>query len=155
MAKRQAINTITAAVAVMQKAAAELAPPKHVKLSKPDMPFWQSILNEKAKSEWTAHDLELAALLAKSLRKMEQEDSAIDSEGSVIETANGTPTANPRVRIVADLHSRIIKYRQTLGIHARGKGGETRDLEKRRQYARDIEGNNPLADDLLARPSIQ
>jgi hypothetical protein len=155
MAKRQPINTATAAVAVMQKAAAGLFPPEHISMTPADMPFWMSVLAEKAKSEWTAHDLELAALLAKSLRKMEQEDLLLDSEGSVVSTASGKPTANPRARIVAELHSRIIKYRQTLGIHARGKGGEARDVEKRRQLARDIENDNPLADDLLARPSLQ
>lgn len=156
MAKRkQRIDSATAAVAVMQKAASELFPPKHISMTPADMPFWLSVLAEKAKSEWTAHDLELAALLAKSLRKMEQEDVLLDVEGTVSANAGGTLMANPRVRIVADLHSRIIKYRQTLGIHARGKGGEARDVEKRRLMAKDIENDNPLADDLLARPSIQ
>jgi hypothetical protein len=155
MAKRQRIDSITAAVKVMQKAATELFPPDHILMTRADMPFWSSVLHEKAMSEWTSHDLELAALLAKSLRKMEQEDILIDKEGSVVLTGAGTPMANPRVRIAADLHSRIMKYRQTLGIHARGKGGEARDVEKRRERAREIEGNNPLADDLLARPSLQ
>ena len=156
MVKRiQRIDSATAAVAVMQKAAMEIYPPTHISMTSADLPFWLSVIAEKAKSEWTAHDLELAALLAKSLRKMEQEDVLLDNEGTVSANAGGTPMANPRVRIIADLHGRIIKYRQTLGIHARGKGGEARDVEKRRLMARDIENNNPLADDLLARPLLQ
>lgn len=156
MAKRtQRIDSATAAVAVMLKATSEICPPAHITMTQADMPFWLSVLAEKAKSEWTAHDLELAALLAKSLRQMEEEDGLLDAEGTVLSTVSGNPTANPRVRIIADLHSRIIKYRQTLGIHARGKGGEARDVEKRRLLAKDIENNNPLDDDLLARPSIQ
>lgn len=156
MAKRtQRIDSATAAVAVMLKATTEICPPVHITMTTADMPFWISVLAEKAKSEWTAHDLELAALLARSLRKMEQEDLLLDAEGTVLSTVGGNPTANPRVRVIADLHSRIIKYRQTLGIHARGKGGEARDVEKRRFMAKEIENNNPLDDDLLARPSIQ
>lgn len=155
MAKRQRIDSTTAAVEVMQKAAQELRPPAHVPLGKADLPFWTSIIAEKAKSEWSAHDLELAALLAGSLRRLRDEEKKLDSEDAVIETVNGNMAANPRLRIVADLHARAIKYRQSLGIHSRGKHGEARDVEKRREIARGIEADNPMDDDLIARPTLQ
>lgn len=155
MAKRQRIDSSTAAVEVMRKAASELFPPAHVPLKDADYPFWHSIIDEKAKSEWTAHDLEIAALLAGSLRRLRDEEAKLDDEDAVIETVNGNMAANPRLRIVADLHARAIKYRQTLGIHSRGKGGEARDVAKRRDQAKEIEANNPMDDDLIARPSLQ
>lgn len=155
MAKRQRIDSISAEVEVMKKAALEFCPPDHVPLTEADYPFWHSILAEKAKSEWTAHDLEIAALLSRAMRKLEKEESWLDGEDSVIETTAGNLAANPRIRIISDLHARVIKYRQTLGIHSRGKGGEARDVAKRRDIARGIEAGNPLNDDLLARPSIQ
>lgn len=155
MARRQPINTVTAAVQVMQKAAKELLPPKHIHMTKLDKPFWKSVIAEKARSEWSDHELELAALLAKTLRKLEQEDVLLDDEGSVVTTFGGHLAQNPRVRIVADMHSRAMKYRQTLGINARAKGGETRDIERRREIAKGIEANNPLEDDMLAMPPLR
>lgn len=155
MARRQRIDSATAAVAVMAKAAQTLVPPGHVPLTEADLPFWENVIGEKAKSEWTAHDLEIAALLARSLRRLEAEEGTLDGEDGVLVSAGGSPMANPRLRIIADLHARVIKYRQTLGIHSRGKGGEARDVEKRRSQAREIEDGNPMSDDLIARPTVQ
>lgn len=153
MPRKQRIDSITASVNIMTKAASEVLPPEHVPLNEGDIPFWQNIIAEKAKSEWTSHDLELAALLARSLNQLEAEDRKLSVEGSVLETAGGNPMPNPRLRFIADTHSRAMKYRQTLGIHSRGKDGEKRDVDKRRNQAKGIEGDNPLADDLLARPT--
>jgi hypothetical protein len=153
--RRQRIDSITAQVEVMQAAVKDLSAPEHVPLTDADKPFWRSVLAEKPKSEWTDHDLELAALLAGSMRKLQAEEARLEDEGSVITTAGGNPAANPRCRIVADLAARVLKYRQTLGIHNRGKNGEQRDVLKRREAAQEVERGNPLADDLLARPSLQ
>lgn len=155
MTKRQPINTATAAVQVMAKAAQTLVPPSHVPLTASDLPFWENVIAEKAKSEWTAHDLEIAALLARSLRRLDAEEAKLDGEDAVMVSGGGSPMANPRLRIISDLHARVIKYRQTLGIHSRGKGGEARDVEKRREQTRQIEDGNPMTDDLIARPSLQ
>lgn len=153
--RRQRSDSITAQVAVMQKAVLTIEPPAHVPLTEADHPFWQSILAEKPKAEWTASDLEVASLLARSLRKLRDEDAKLDEEGSVIVTVGGNQAQNPRCRVVADLFARAMKYRQTLGIHSRGKDGERRDVDKRRAQSFDVERDNPLGDDLLARPTVQ
>lgn len=155
MARQQRIDSATAAVEIMGAALRELRPPAHMPLTDSDEPYWSSVVAEKAKSEWTAHDLEMAALLVTSMRKLAAEESTLDDEGSVIVTTGGNPAANPRLRVVADLHARIIKYRQTLGIHSRGKVGEQRDVERRRDAAKELEQAHPFGDDLIARPSIQ
>jgi hypothetical protein len=154
---RQRIDSITAAVEVMQAAVQELTAPAHVPLGDADKPFWRSVTAEKPKAEWSAHDLEIAALLSISLRKLRDEEKTLDDEGAVIETTSGNMAANPRLRIVSDLHARAMKYRQSLGIHNRGKNGEQRDVDKRRAQARVIEdaanGTADDDDDLIARPT--
>jgi hypothetical protein len=40
-----------------------------------------------------------------------------------------------------------------LALHARAQGGDARDIAMRRTIAAGIEANNPLDDDLLARPA--
>ena len=151
--RKQPVNTSAAAVKIMQAAARELMPPEHVPLGERDLPFWLNVIAEKAKAEWTAHDLEIAALLSRALSRLEREETVLDGEDTVMHNAGGTPMQNPRLRVVADLHARVIKYRQTLGIHNRGKNGEKRDTDKRTNQAKAIEAD--LDDDLLARPSLQ
>lgn len=153
MPRKQRVDSNAAAVTIMRAAASELMPPAHLPLAKEDLPFWHSVIAEKAKAEWSAHDLEIVALLAQSIRKMRDEEATLDSEGSVIQVEGRNPTANPRLAIVKDLHARVIKYRQTLGIHDRGKNGEARDSFKRKDQAKAIE--TKLDDDLLARPTVQ
>ena len=148
--RKQRIDSATAAVEVMRMAAAELFPPKHVPIGERDLPFWHNIVAEKAKAEWTAHDLEIAALLARAMSRLEREEAVLDGEDTVMANAGGTPMQNPRLRVIADLHARAIKYRQTLGIHNRGKNGEKRDTDKRSAQARELEAD--LGDELLARP---
>lgn len=153
--RQQRIDSVTEQVAVMQAAVREIEPPAHVPLQDAATPFWNSIIAEKAKAEWTAHDLEIAAMLARAMSQLEAEEAKLTREDSVLSNAGGTAMQNPRIRVIADLHARVIKYRQTLGVHSRGKSGEQRDVTKRRDSAMAIESNNPLADDLLARPSLQ
>lgn len=155
MARKQRIDSITAQVEVMQAATKELQPPEHLPLSAIDLPFWRSITAEKPKAEWSGHDLEVAALLAMSMRRLGQQEVELEVEGPVTSSAGGSPMQNPRCRVVKDLAARVMQYRQTLGIHNRGKNGEQRDVLKRREQAFGVEANNPLADDLLASPTFQ
>jgi hypothetical protein len=154
MARKQRVDSITAQVAIMQAAVSEIAPPEHLSLTEKDLPFWRTVIAEKPKAEWTAHDLEIAALLAMSMRKLGEQEVELETEGPVYVTGGGNMAQNPRCRIVADLAARVVKYRQTLGIHNRAKQGEARDVAKRREQAFAVESDNPLGDDLIARPMV-
>ncbi|MFS0736945.1 hypothetical protein ABC347_07835 [Sphingomonas sp. 1P06PA] len=154
--RRQRVDSVTAQVEVMQAAVVTIEAPAHVPLVEADQPFWCSILSEKTKAEWTGHDLELAAMLAIAMRRLRDEELALSGEDAVVTTTGGNLAANPRLRIVSDLHSRVMKYRQTLGIHNRGKNGEQRDVDKRRSQARvseDAATRVADEDDLIARPT--
>src|SRR3546814_1137792 len=77
----QRIDSATAAVKVMQGATREIAPPAHVRMSEEDWPFWHSVIAEFARSEWTDHQLEMAAMLARAMADLEREQYELRAEG--------------------------------------------------------------------------
>lgn len=155
MSRKQRIDSATAAVKVMQGAAREIMPPSHVPLDDCDWPFWHNVVSEFARSEWTEHQLELAAMLARTLANLEGEQRQLRAEGFIAVRENGTTVENPRARAVKSLTGDILSLRRSLALHARAKSGEARDVGKRREQAKGIEGDNPLDDDMLGMGSIQ
>lgn len=137
----------------MARAASEIVPPSNVPLDKEDLPFFVSVIGEFARSEWTAHQLELAAMLARTMADLEREQRVLRTEGSVCFSERGTPVVNPRKTVVQMLAASILSFRRSLALHARAQKGEARDIGKRREAAVRIEADNPLEDDLLARPN--
>ena len=153
MSKRKArIDSAAEAVRVMAKAATEIEPPANVPLDPEDIPFFHSVIAEYARSEWSAHQLELASMLARTMADLTREQQMLREEGGLAYSEKGTPVANPRKAIVQMHASSILSFRRSLALHARAQAGEARDVAKRRAAAKDIEGDNPLEDDLLARP---
>lgn len=150
--KKSRIDSTSEQVRVMSKAAGQIHPPSTVPLDDGDMPFFANVIEEFARSEWTAHQLELAAMLARTMADLAREQVALRTEGSVCYTDKGTPVVNPRKTVIQMHASTILSYRRSLGLHARAQGGEARDIAKRRTMAKGIEADNPLDDDLLARP---
>ncbi|RWB65665.1 terminase small subunit [Mesorhizobium sp.] len=153
MSKRKArIDSAAEAVRVMGKATSQVDPPANVPLDAEDMPFFYNVIAEYARSEWSAHQLEIAAMLARTMADLTREQKLLRDEGGVAYSEKGTPVANPRKAIVQMHASSILSFRRSLSLHARAQAGEARDVAKRRAAAKEIEGDNPLEDDLLARP---
>ena len=150
MAKRQPVNTAAAAVSIMQGALREIAPPGHVRMCDEDWPFWHSVIAEFARSEWTDHQLELAAFLARDMANLEREQFEMRQEGSVLFTEKGTPVVNPRKAVVQATAGTILSIRRSLSLHARAQGGEAEKIGPRRAIAKSIEAGNVLTDRLLA-----
>lgn len=153
MSRKQRIDSRSEAVRVMSRAAADIVPPSNVPLDKGDMPFFASVIAEFARSEWTAHQLELAAMLARTMADLEREQRLLREEGATTLSERGTPVVNPRKTVVQMHASTILSFRRSLALHARAQGGDARDIGKRRAIARSIEADNPLEDDLLAKPN--
>jgi hypothetical protein len=153
MARRQRIDSTAAAVKVAASAARDIVPPDHVPLDGDDLIFFRSVIDEFARSEWTAHQLELAAMLARVMADLNREQQALREEGSVMVTEKGTPVVNPRKTIIQMHASTILSYRRSLSLHARAQKGEARDAGKRRAAAKQIEADTAIDDDLLARPN--
>ena len=137
----------------MAAATHEIRPPSNVPLDDCDLPFFASVIGEFARSEWTAHQLELAAMLARTMADLEQDQRLMRSEGPIMATEKGTPVVNPRKTVIQMNASIILSYRRSLSLHARAQGGESRDVANRRGIAKGAEVDNPLDDDLLARPN--
>lgn len=151
MARRNRIDSVEAAVSASQKAGREITPPSNVPLKKGDLPFFASVIDEFARSEWTAHQLELAAMLAIKMRMLRDELSTLEAEGFTLVSANGAPCQNPRLGGVRMLDTSVMATRRSLQLHARATGGEARDTGNRRGIAKGYEGD--AGDDLLARPN--
>jgi hypothetical protein len=153
MTRRQRVDSAAGAVAVMTAAARDLSPPKHLKIRRGDQPFWDAVISERAKSEWTDSDLAVAANLARAMADAEK------IAGFGVDRGGNVPVSKLLQTIEASdkLARRIVTLRRALGLDNRAKNGEQRDVSKRREQAKEIEaGHNPMegdGDDLLARPS--
>lgn len=152
MAKRTRIDSATAAVEVAMAAQQQISPPSNVPLTDADLPFFASVIDEFARSEWTAHQLELAAMLARKMRLLRDELATLESEGFVTVSGGGSPCQNPRLGGVRMLDTSIMATRRSLQIHARARAGESRDVAKRSAAAKGMESDAHAGDDLIARP---
>lgn len=152
MAKRAAVNSPSEAVRIMQGAAQELRPPSHVPMEDMDWPFWHNVVTEFARADWTEHQLELAAMLARTMANLEAEQRTLRQEGFIAKRGNGTTVENPRARAVKSLTGDILSLRRSLALHARAKSGDSRTDAKRREQGKAIE--TEYGDDLIARPNV-
>ena len=152
MSRKTRVDTTAAAVKIAKAANKQISPPSNVPLDDGDLPFFASVIDEFARSDWTAHQLELAAMLARTMADLESEQRLMRDEGSIAKTDKGTPVINPRKTAIQMHYSNIHSARRSLSLHARAKGGEARDVGKRRAATKEIEGDFE-GDDLLARPN--
>lgn len=151
MSRKQRIDSSAAAVRIVQGAVRQMTPPSHVPLDDCDWPFWENVVAEFARSEWTEHQLEIAALLARTLANLESEQRTLRLEGFIAVRENGTTVENPRSRVVKSLAGDILSLRRSLALHARAKSGDNRDAAKQRDTGRALEVD--FDDDLIARPA--
>lgn len=151
--RKARVDSVEAAVEAAQSAQNDITPPSNVPLSAEDLPFFASVIDEFARSEWTAHQLELAAMLAKKMRLLRDELQTLETEGFTTMTASGNPCQNPRLGGVRMLDTSIMATRRSLQIHARARNGEARDVGDRRQEAKTQEAVGFNKSDLLARPN--
>lgn len=152
MGKRAAVNSPAEAVRIMQGAAQELRPPSHVPMEDMDWPFWHNVVAEFARADWTEHQLELAAMLARTMANLEAEQRTLRQEGFITKRANSTTVENPRARAVKSLTGDILSLRRSLALHARAKSSDSRTDAKRREQGKAIE--TEYGDDLIARPNV-
>ena len=151
MPRKQRIDSNAAAVRIMQGATRQVQPPAHVPLDDCDWPFFENVIEEFARSEWTEHQIELAAMLARTMATLEQEQRTLRTEGMIAVRENGTSVENPRTRVVKSLTGDILSFRRSLALHARARsGGDNRNAGTAKEAGRAIQTH--LDDELLARP---
>lgn len=146
--RRPAITSPQEAVRLAQGAGRTIDPPSHIWLDTADLKHFEAVIAQKAKADWTPHEIDLAAMLARTMRRHVVEQEALDAEGYVIEGEHG-PKANPRARAVKALADMILSFRRSLSIHGRAQMPDARDAAKRNAIGRESEAD---CDELLARP---
>jgi hypothetical protein len=127
------VETIVQAMA--DAAAGPLEPPAHVKLRDGDAPFWAGIVCARARSDWPAVDLVVAAQLARCQADIERESMALDDESTVLTNARGTQVANPRVMVLEQLARREMALLRTLRMGGRAAGDPRDDAGRRKAQA--------------------
>lgn len=154
--KRPKIDSVQKNREIVQAAHVRVLPPSHIEMDMRDMIFFDNVISEFARAEWTEHTKELAALLARALNDMETDQRMMRTEGSISHTERGTPVINPRKTAVQMNASIIMSIRRSLSLHARAQNGEARDVGKRKAIAKKIESDVAAMDDdgLIARPTV-
>ena len=103
MTKHAPITTTASAVRIAQGARHEIRPPAHIPLDETELLHFNSIIAEKANSEWTAHEIDIAALFAGSMQQLGEQTRLMADEGSIVMGAAGhsvakMPNASDRAR---------------------------------------------------------
>lgn len=125
--KRNRSDSASAAIRAAQAVAlGPHNPPKHVALRPGDKPFWDGIMQSRARDTWTAIDLVTAANLARSQADIERLQKVVDANGYVMEDGK----INPVAVLVETLTKRTVSLARALLIHSIATVGESRDVGK-------------------------
>lgn len=145
-------TSISTQSSIQAMAGKQILPPDHVPLQDKDLPFFHNIVLEFAKSQWSNHQLELAAMLARMMADLEEEQRKLREEGTVMYSEKGTPVVSPRKTVVQMLAGSILSMRRSLALHACAQG-ETHNISKSIRNSKMIEADaESVTDDLIARP---
>lgn len=147
-AKRRRSDSAAAAVAAAQAAALGVhEPPAHVKLRKCDRPFWNAIMQARARDTWTEIDLATAATLARTQADIELLQSDVEKEGFTIQSGNGTPIINPKHKLMETMARRVVALSRVLHVHAEATVGKSEDAAK--ALANERQARDAADDDLI------
>jgi hypothetical protein len=150
--RRSPIDSDVQAVRIIKDANKQIVPPPNVPLDDGDIPFFANIIEEFARADWSPHQLEIAALLARCMNDFAVEQMLLREEGAVVTGGAGGPVPNPRKQTV-QMHSQsILGFRRSLALHAAAKGKHA-DIAKRVATAKAIQADHPFDDELIARPN--
>jgi hypothetical protein len=116
--KKSPITSTANVVRIGQPANRTIVPPAHVALDESDVPFFNSIIAEFAKAEWSDHQIELAAKMARLMSDTEAEYRAMRVEGSVITNSHGNKVINPRRSVIQMNVAAILNFRRSLSLNA-------------------------------------
>lgn len=143
----------------MQGAGKDISPPAHTPLQPEDLPFWESVVDEFARADWTWHQLELASVLAQAMADLVRERNLLRKEGYTIvreilddegEVRKIVSCQNARARAVTDLGNFIMSMRRSLALHAKAKHGTNAGAGKKLAANKNTESAGKGGDDLLA-----
>lgn len=149
--RRRRSDSAAAAVAASQAAAlGPLPPPAHVNLRPCDRPFWDAIVQARARDTWTEPDLASAAAMARAQADIERLQADIDREGELVTLGNGSPALSPKVKLLGALVTRVTALARLLHVDALSTLGDRRDGAKALANERQARADHD-DDDLIPR----
>jgi hypothetical protein len=119
--------------AVKAAIAAALPPieaPAHLKITDSAMPFFQDLLKEKCREEWTDAQLANAAMAARLCAQIEKDQIQLSLEESLVDYGFGL-TENKLVKLIAKSIASKLALERAMGINPTAKT-PVRDLNKKR-----------------------
>lgn len=128
----------------------EIVPPLHVPLTDADWPFWHDIVDEFARADWTPHQLDLAAILSRTMAMLEAAQRHLATEGSLLSQPDGSMATNPRAGIVSRLTGQVLALRRSLGLTGRALAGSSEEAARKRIANRKIERAASVSSGLLS-----
>ena len=141
--KRRRSDSAAAAIAASQAAAlGPLQPPEHVVLREGDRPFWNAIMQARARDTWTDVDLTTAATLAKTQADIEVLHGPLSAAGYML-----AEKPHPLAAIVETLTRRAVALKRVLHVHAEATVGKSEDAAKALELERNSRGQ--VDDDLI------
>jgi hypothetical protein len=120
--KRRSDSSAAAIAAAQAAALGTIEPPAHVTLRPADRPFWEAIVQARARDSWNEVDLANAATMARAQADVERLQAELDAEGDVIEGK-----ANPKHKLLETLARRVVALARVLHVHAEATQGRARD----------------------------
>lgn len=152
--RKQRFDSAAGASELLAASVREIAAPAHIVLRAGDLPFWQAIVDARAKEEWTDNDLAQAATLARALADLERLTAEIDGN-ETIANAKGNLVLNPLLILTDRLARRVMALRRDLCLDGRSLA-DPRDIGKRRKAALEVEEKTGdlFNDGLLAQPNV-
>ena len=143
-------STISNTVEMMQSVSSALNPP--ITLTDAERLHFDRIVISREVSTWSDHDLSLACQLSKVMRRQEQLNSELDSEGLTLVNDRGTLIAHPLLSASMTIANTIQALTRTLGLSASQRGIAGNIQEKRNQAEQDARKiiKKASEDDLLA-----
>ena len=136
MKRNRADSASSAVKGMLDAAKGPHKPPAHIKLREKDAPFWAGVVRARARDEWTDADLVVAGQLARCQADIEDEQQALDVEGTVVKNDRGTPVVNPRVAVLEQFARREMALMRTLRMGGKVPGEDPRSQAGRRKVER-------------------
>lgn len=150
--RKPRVDSTSERIRIMSSATTIINPPASVPLNTEETLFFDNIIREFAKADWTPHQIELVALLARTIADYKRESELLREEGAVVTGGMGSPVVNPRKQVVQMHANNIVGFRRSLALHAAAQGLKG-DVAKTKALSKRFEAQSPFFDDLIARPN--
>ena len=137
---------------IVQGATLKLEPPKSIPLCERGRVFFAEIVAERAKADWTPHDLSFAAEMANTMAMIQKLREQVDAEGYTIVNVSErgqTTRPHPLLSSISTFTSVLTGMRRSMALHARGRAGDNRNAAGQRKFGKALEDSAAHDDDLI------